>query len=205
MRKTSSEPYNVTKRDVAKVVETLVQAFFDDHLLDYFFPDPKNKLRFLPKFFNYRVKNGLLYGKILATSENIEGVVILTQSEYKEFSWLRAIRTGGIGLYRAAGSEILSRMREVESFVVTKRDECISEPHWYLGSLAVHPDYQGKGFASKLVRPVLQMCSSQNKLCVLETQDEDLVQIYKHYCFDVVDSFTLPVANLPHWIMAKYP
>nr|KXH70596.1 MAG: hypothetical protein AM325_15675 [Candidatus Thorarchaeota archaeon SMTZ1-45] len=205
MQNTSPEPYHVTKRDVKKVTETLVQAFFDDHLLCYFLPEPESRLRFLPKFFNYRVKNGFLYGKILATSENIEGVVILTQSEYNEFSWLRAIRTGGIGLYRAAGSKTLRRMREVESFVVSKRDECISEPHWYLGSLAVHPDYQGKGLASKLVRPVLSMCSSQNKPCVLETQDEGLVQIYKHYGFDVIDSFTLPIANILHWVMVKQP
>lgn len=205
MQNTGPEPYNVTKRDVKKVIATLVQAFFTDHLFGYFFPEPKSRLRILPKFFNYRIRNGFIDGKIFATSENIEGVVILTQSEYKGFSWLRAIRTGGIGLYRAAGSEITSRMREMENFVVNKKDECISEPHWYLGSLAVHPDYQGKGLASKLVRPVLEMCSSQNKLCVLETQDEGLVPIYKHYGFDVVDSFTLPTINLSHWIMAKQP
>jgi ribosomal protein S18 acetylase RimI-like enzyme len=205
MQNTSPELYNVTKSDIKKVIETLVQAFLDDHLLGYFFPEPKNRLRVLPKFFNYRVKNGLIDGRIFASSENIEGVVILTQSEYKPFSWLRAIRTGGIGLYRTAGSEILRKMLEVESFAVTKRNECISEPHWYLGSLAVHPDYQGKGLASRLIRPVLEMCSSQNKLCVLETQGEGLVQMYKHYGFDVVDSFTLPIASLTHWVMAKQP
>ncbi|KXH76217.1 MAG: hypothetical protein AM326_03270 [Candidatus Thorarchaeota archaeon SMTZ-45] len=205
MQNTSPELYNVTKRDVEKVIETLVQAFFDDHLLSYFFPNPESRSGFLPKFFNYRVRNGLIDGKIFATSENIEGVVILTQSEYKQFSWLRAIRTGGIGLYRAAGSEIVSIMRETESFIVAKRNECISEPHWYLGSLAVRPDYQGKGLASKLVQRVLEMCSSQNKLCVLETQDEGLVQFYKHFGFDVVYSFTMPNANIRHWVMAKRP
>jgi ribosomal protein S18 acetylase RimI-like enzyme len=96
-------------------------------------------------------------------------------------------------------------MLEVESFVVSKKDECISEPHWYLGSLAVRPEYQGKGLASKLIRPVLEMCTSQNRLCVLDTQNEGLVQMYKHYGFDVVDSFTLPVASITQWIMAKQP
>jgi GNAT superfamily N-acetyltransferase len=205
MQNASPELYNVTKRDVKKVIETLVQAFFDDRLLGYFFPEPESRVRFLPKFFNYRVRNGLIDGKIFATSENVEGVVILTKSEYKQFSWLRAIRTGGIGLYRAAGSEIASKMREAEGLIVAKRNECISEPHWYMGSLAVRPDYQGKGLASKLIQPVLELCSSQSKLCVLETQDEDLVQMYKHYGFDVVDSFTLPIANMRHWVMAKQP
>jgi ribosomal protein S18 acetylase RimI-like enzyme len=202
---TDPVPYNVMKRDVEKTINTLVHSFIDDSLFCYFVPEKERRLRILPKFFNYRIRNGLLYGKVLATSEDIEGVVILTLSDYKEFSWLRAIRTGGIGLYRATGSETLSRMREVESFVINKRDECISEPHWYMGSLAVHPDYQGKGFASKLVRPVLEMCSSEDMPCVLETQDEGLVEIYKHYGFIVIDSFTLPLANLPHWVMVKRP
>jgi ribosomal protein S18 acetylase RimI-like enzyme len=205
LRETAFEPYILTKRDVKKAIDTLVKAFIADPLMCYFLPELENRLKFLPKFFNYRIRNGLLDGKVLATSENIEGVVILTQSKYRAFSWLRAIRTGGIGLFRTAGSEIASRLREVESFVVHKRDECISEPHWYLGSLAVHPDYQGRGLASKLMRHVIKMCSSQNKHCVLETQDEGLVQLYKHYGFEVIDSFTLPLANLPHWIMAKEP
>jgi ribosomal protein S18 acetylase RimI-like enzyme len=205
MQDTGSSPYNVTKRDVKKVIETLVQAFQDDALWCHFLPDPKRRLRVLPKFFNYRVRNGLIDGKILATSENIEGVVILTLSEYKQFSWLRAMRTGGIGLLRGVGYKTASKMLDLESFETKKRNEHISEPYWYLGSLGVHPDYQGNGLASKLVRHVLKMCSSQKKLCVLETQNEGLVQMYKHYGFNVVDSFTLPVANITHWVMAKEP
>jgi ribosomal protein S18 acetylase RimI-like enzyme len=205
MSESAPVPYVITKRDVGKAIATMVQAFIDDPLSSYFVPEKESRFRVLPKFFNYRIKNGLLDGKVLATSENIEGAVILTQSEYNGFSWLRDIRTGGLGFFRVAGSEVVNRMRKMESFIVGKRRECISEPHWYLGSLAVHPDYQGKGFASKLVRPVLEMCSSQNIDCVLETQDEDLVLIYKHYGFEVVDSFTLPLAKLPHWVMIKHP
>jgi len=205
MQSTSPEPYLVTKKDVGKVIETLMQAFFDDPIWCYFFPELKNRSRFLPKFYNYRVKNGLIDGNIFATSENIEGVVIVTQSEYKQFSWLRALKTGGLGLYLAAGSQTLNSLREMESLVVAKRNECISEPYWYLGSLAVRPEYQGKGLASKLVRHILELCSSQNILCVLETEDEDLVQMYKHYGFDVVDSITLPIVNISHWIMARQP
>jgi len=205
MHEADSELYIVTMADMKNVIETLLQAFLDDPLLGYFFDEPEGKLIFLKKFFNYRIRNSLLDGRIFATSENIEGVVILTQSEYKKFSWVRAIRTGGMGLYRTAGSKILKRMLAVESFVVSKRFECISEPHWYLGSLAIHPSYQGKGLAGKLVRPVFDMCSSHRKLCVLETQHDYLIEMYKHFGFEVVDSFTLPDANIPHWIMAKSP
>jgi ribosomal protein S18 acetylase RimI-like enzyme len=205
MHEADSELYIVTMADMKNVIETLVQAFLDDPLLGYFFDEPEGKLRFLKKYFNYRVRNGLLDGSIFASSENIEGIVILTQSEYKKFSWVRALRTGGMGLYRAAGSKILKRMQAVESFVVSKRSECISEPYWYLGSLAIHPNHQGKGLAGKLVRHVLDVCSFHRKLCVLETQHDNLVGMYKHFGFEVIDSFTLPDANIPHRIMAKPP
>ncbi len=205
MQNTGHSPYNVTKRDAKKVIETMVQAFFDDPLWCHFFPEHNSRSRVLPRFFNYRVRNGFIDGKIFATSENIEGVVILTQSERKKFSWLRAIRTGGIGLYRVAGPDVVREMLELESFVASKRAECVSEPYWYLGSLAVHPDYQGKGLASRLIRPVLEMCTSQNRLCVLDTQNERLVQMYKHYGFDTVDSFMLPVVNIQQYIMARQP
>lgn len=183
----------------------LKEAFLDDQLLGHFFPEPEGRLRFLRKFFNYRVRNGLLDGTIFALTEDIEAVVMLTQSEYKKFSWLRALRTGGFGLYRAAGSKILKRMLAVEGFVVNKRLECVQEPHWYLGSLAVRPSLQGNGLASRLVRPILDLCSSRNKLCVLETQHEELVKMCRHFGFAIVDSFTLPDASFSHCVMAKPP
>jgi GNAT superfamily N-acetyltransferase len=199
------EPYTATKRDATKVIETLVEAFLNDSLMCAFLPEPKKRLRFLPRYFNYRIRNAFLDGNIYATSKKIEGVVILTESEYKKFSWMRAIRTGGIGLYRAAGSELVKKMLEVERYSSAKCDECVPEPHWYLGSLAVRPDFQGKGLASKLIRHVLEKCSSHSKLCVLETQYEHLVQMYEYFGFEVVDSFQLPIINLNHWIMAKKP
>jgi ribosomal protein S18 acetylase RimI-like enzyme len=205
MRPGDDEIYNVAKRDIKRVIETLMQAFFDDDLWRYFFPERNSRLRVLPRFYNYRVRNGLIDGKILATSENIEGVVILTESEYKKFSWLRAIRTGGIGLYRIAGSEISSKMIEIESYIAARRGECVHEPYWYLGSLGVRPEYRGKGLASKLVRNVLEMCRSQDKLCVLETESEGLVEMYRHFGFEVVDSFTIPIGNLSRWIMTRHP
>ena len=206
MQDTRFEPYLVTKRDIKRVIETLVQAFSDDPLTEYFIPEPERRSKFLPRYFNYRVQNGLIDGKIVATSDDIEGVVILTQSEdRKKFSWTRAIRTGGIGLYRIAGSENVKKMLEVESYVFSKRDECISEPYLYLGSLGVHPEQQGKGLGSKLVRYALELSRSQGILCVLDTQDEGLVQMYSHFGFEVVNSFTVPKTDIPQWVMINRP
>ncbi|TFG28692.1 N-acetyltransferase [Candidatus Thorarchaeota archaeon] len=206
MQDTSFEPYLVTKKDIKRVIETLLQAFSADPLIDYFIPEPERRLQFHSKYFNYRVRNGFIDGKIFATSKNIEGVVILSQSENrKKFSWVRAIRTGGMRLYRIAGSENVRKMREIESYVFSKRAECISEPYLYLGSLAVHTKHQGKGLGGKLIRHALEISRSQGILCVLDTQEEGLVKLYNHYGFEVVNSYTLPKTNISQWVMVKRP
>jgi ribosomal protein S18 acetylase RimI-like enzyme len=204
MQDSTTGLHRAGKQDIKKVVETLASAFFNDHLLCEFVPDPERRSRFALRFFNYRARNGFLDGQVFATSKNIEGVVFLTRSEYKNtFSWLRAMRTGGFGVYRAAGSETVSKMRQVESFVFSKRAEYITEPHLYLSSLAVHPDHQGKGMASRLVRAMLKMCRSEDKPCVLDTQDEKLVQMYEHLGFEVIGSYDLPMVNVSHWLMVN--
>ena len=84
MQDTRFEPYLVTKRDIKRVIETMVQAFSDDPLTDYFIPEPEGRLKFLPRYFNYRVRNGFIDGKIFATSEDIEGVLSLHNQMTRE-------------------------------------------------------------------------------------------------------------------------
>ena len=110
-----------------------------------------------------------------------------------------------MGIYQFVGSETVSKMRQVESYVHSKRAEYISEPHLYLESLAVRPDHQGKGMASKLVRGVQEMSRQQDKPCVLDTQDEKLLQMYRHLGFEVIGSYKLPMISISQWVMVKRP
>ncbi|TFF84952.1 GNAT family N-acetyltransferase, partial [Candidatus Heimdallarchaeota archaeon] len=67
----------------------------------------------------------------------------------------------------------------------------------------IDPQYQGKGFASLLIRSMLTRIDSQQLPCLLETQTAKNVAIYERYDFKVVKETTIPDTSIPHWLMAR--
>ena len=45
------------------------------------------------------------------------------------------------------------------------------EPHWYLMSIGVAKEFQGKGFAKKLILPMLDYLDKNGQSCYLETHN----------------------------------
>ena len=63
---------------------------------------------------------------------------------------------------------------------------------WYLYSLSINKDPQGKGIASKLMRPILQFCDNERMVAYLEPNKEANVGLYKHYGFDIMKEEQIP-------------
>jgi GNAT superfamily N-acetyltransferase len=76
-------------------------------------------------------------------------------------------------------------------------------PHKYLALLAVEPSQQGKGFASQLLKPILEKLDRQRLPCYLETQNLKNVNMYRHFGFDLVYETTLPCTSLPMYVMVR--
>jgi ribosomal protein S18 acetylase RimI-like enzyme len=80
----------------------------------------------------------------------------------------------------------------------------LKEPHWYLQTLAVHPDRQRQGVGSFLISPTLE-CADRDTLPVyLETTKEANVTYYRRFGFEVVEELTLGGA-LRIWTMLRPP
>ena len=69
--------------------------------------------------------------------------------------------------------------------------------------IGVDPHHQGKGFASKLIKPMLARIDKQELPCFLETVDERDVAIYKHFGFNVVDESVVPATGMTSWAMLR--
>ena len=54
---------------------------------------------------------------------------------------------------------------------------------WYLYNLSIKKDAQGKGIASKLMRPMLEFCDEEKMVTYLETNKASNVSMYIHYGF----------------------
>lgn len=195
----------VSKSDIETSAKLLARAFQDDQMSCYFFPDPTERKKRLPEFFNYRVRYAVLYGEVYATSSSMEGLAVWTHSDNLASTLWKTMRSGGLKLYRVMGRELIGRMLRIDSFVNEYHSELISGSYWYLGPLGVDPNLQGKGHASRLIRPMLERLDVEGTRCFLETQNESIISLYEHYGFEVAGSCTVPDANILHWGMIRHP
>ena len=75
--------------------------------------------------------------------------------------------------------------------------------HWFLQVIGVDPQFQGRGYAGELLRPMLARVDKEGLPCYLETLNEQNVLLYEHFSFRVVEKSTIPETNLTNWAMLR--
>jgi ribosomal protein S18 acetylase RimI-like enzyme len=195
----------LSKNNMKHAIDVLTNTFWEDPLTVYFFPEEEKRKRFLPLFSEFMLKQGLRYGDVFVTSPNVVGVGIWTHSKTIETTLWRLIRSGGLKQYWVFGSALIKKMTKVNEFVSERRRRLAVNPYIHLGSLAVDPKHQGQGYASKLIRPMLQRLDEMKIPCYLETQSESNVSLYQHYGFEVLEQCIAPDQEIPHWYMIRTP
>lgn len=76
---------------------------------------------------------------------------------------------------------------------------------WYLYNLSIKKEAQGKGIASKLLRPMLYFCDQEQMKCYLETNKEGNVSLYEHYGFTLEEKDKVPKSDVWHYAMTRQP
>ena len=79
----------------------------------------------------------------------------------------------------------------------------MKEPHWYLSVIGVDPDHQGKGYGSKLIKPMLERIEKTGYPVYLETNFEGNVGLYEHLGFDLIDETKIPETEIMNWAMIR--
>ncbi|MEE0970480.1 MAG: GNAT family N-acetyltransferase, partial [Clostridia bacterium] len=92
-----------------------------------------------------------------------------------------------------------------ENYAMGLKKEYTDNYDWYLFNLSIKKDAQGKGIASKLMRPMLEFCDNENMVCYLETNKESNVTLYQHYGFQLAEQKLVPKSNVMHYAMTRKP
>jgi GNAT superfamily N-acetyltransferase len=77
--------------------------------------------------------------------------------------------------------------------------------HWYLAIMGVEPDWQGRGFGSKLMQPALEILDAQGTPAYLEASTLRSRALYERHGFAVTGEFNLPSDGPPLWQMWREP
>ena len=144
--------YEVGKREVPRAAGILADAFRDDPLWTAVCEGEPDVPRRLRAVFEIAVRHGLTYGRVLAPSENLEGIVAWVPGEYVDMTVWQMIRSGSLLAALRIGRIAAKRMGPAFKPVTEYRRMHLAERRFlYLLVFGVPLKHRGKGFGRELI------------------------------------------------------
>lgn len=142
---------------------------------------------------------------IYADSEEMNGFAVWLPLGFTGSKTIPFLASGGLKLILHSGLGIIGRLLTYENYAMNLKKEFTEHYDWYLYNLSIKKDAQGRGLASKLLRPMLQFCDDEKMIAYLETNKETNVGLYRHYGFDLKKEETIPGSSVTHYAMVRHP
>jgi ribosomal protein S18 acetylase RimI-like enzyme len=197
--------YRIEKNDIEKASLVLGKAFHDDPLWSQVVPDEAERKQKLPLLFEMLLRYALRYGEVYASSENLEGIVILLPYDKADMTFWRLLRCGAWRLLRTGmklGRKTGNRIGQILAPMSKAQEEILKEGYLYLQTIGVSPELQGQGFGGKLLRAIIKYADNEAIRIYLEATEEN-VPLYKKFGFQVVKEINLSTIDLSGWAMVR--
>jgi ribosomal protein S18 acetylase RimI-like enzyme len=201
----NGELLKLTPKERHAGAAVLGRAFGECDLLRYFFPDEAQRHAVAHGFVSIALSVCLKYGEVYTTSEKLEGVAAWLPPGKAPFGGWQILRSVPFATLVRFGRQGAGRMRSFGGFVDGLHRRLVPYPHWYLQIIGVDPPYQGQGFSSRLVRPMLERIDRERMPCFLETNTEKNVGIYRRFGFEVISQDRLPGSEVTSFAMLRKP
>ena len=201
----SNNLLRLEEKHIESAAEVLARAFHNEPLKVYLYPDGKVRDEMAVDFFTFMLHYVILYGEAYATSPNMEGVAMWLPSEYAKMTPELMAKAGMDKLQAKVDKDFMARIKPIYDFIDNKHAQHAPFQHWYLAFIGVDPDFQGKGFAGELIKPMLSRFRRENIPCYLETQIERNVDIYTHYGFKLLEKYYVLDTGLYFYAMLNKP
>ena len=152
--------------DLPGITRMLADAFQDDPVMSFIFPDPEVRRARLPSFFGMIYKADRAKGSCFMTANGEaattwrapgHGHLSLLEMLQQAWPWVEATRTSlGRALVYSGASDVNHP----------------KAPHWYLHVAGCLPAAQGRGFGGAAIRAGLARADSDGISAYLETSNE---------------------------------
>jgi ribosomal protein S18 acetylase RimI-like enzyme len=198
-----SDIVRLNKSQAKPAAEMLSRAFHNDPGFLYYFPDELKRKKMVSNILSFTVGSGIRYGETYATSPNLEGIAIwISSDDYPITSWkmvhsVSLLTVIGFGLHGGFGMKGHGKLTDA----MHKR--LAPSKHWFLHIIGVDPQFQGKGYAGKLLRTMLNRIDKEGLPCYLDTLNEDNVPLYEHFGFKLIEKVNIPQTTLTNWAMLR--
>ena len=178
----------VTRSEAMPAAEALAKAFAEYPMLKYYYPERKKREKITRYFFAGAVYSGIRFGEVYATSDNMEGDIL---------------RSTPLSVTAGLFKHGVYKMKTVGDFIDSVKSRLAPPKHMFLQTIGVVPENSGKGFAGKLIRPLLLRLDKEKLPCYLETLDGSNVGLYEHFGFKLIEESIIPGTELTNWAMLR--
>ena len=196
--------YIVQEKDLDRLAEVAADAYKDYPLHNWFTKgkyDPKASKLIMQISLRTMSEDAVVY----ADSEEINGFAVWLPFGFTGSKTLPFLVNGGMSLILHSGPGIIGRLLTYETYAMNLKKEFTDNYDWYLYNLSIRKDAQGKGIASKLMRPMLQFCDDERMVVYLETNKQSNVGLYQHYSFELMKEEQIPKSTVTHYAMVRDP
>ncbi len=193
----------ITKNMLDDSAKVLSGAFGDDPLFKFFFPGDSTRCNLAFFTFRFIAAHACSKGFVFAASPSFEGVSIWLHSQVLERGIIDQLRFGALKMYSNQGKEIIKRQVDASSYMKSIHAEILPGRHIYLSTIGIDKQHRGRGIASVLMAPGLEIADRGNMPCYLDTHNEQNLGLYRRYGFNVVHEGVIPGSNVRHWAMIR--
>lgn len=196
--------YIVQKKDLNRLAEIAADAY-EDYPLHNWLTKGKYDKKASKLIMQISLKTMTEDAIIYADSEEMNGFAAWLPFGFTGSKTLPFLFNGGLKLILHSGLGIIGRLLTYENYAMNLKKEFTNNYDWYLYNLSIKKDAQGKGIASKLMRPMLQFCDDEKMVAYLETNKEKNVSLYNHYGFELKKEELIPKTTVTHYAMVRKP
>jgi GNAT superfamily N-acetyltransferase len=179
--------------DITAVSLTLAEAFFDDPVFSWIYPDGERRRQIAPRFFEIITESTVTHGGVYTTDPTAGAAVWVPPGVEDDERVADALQE--------VSGEYASR--QFEAFELMEKDHP-AEPHHYLFLLGTRLEWQSRGIGSELIGLVLEICDRDQAPAYLEATSEGNRRLYLRHGFEVTAEIQLPDGP-PMWRMWRNP
>jgi GNAT superfamily N-acetyltransferase len=192
-------------KHIRNAVALLADAFRDDPIFCFHFPDPRLRRTVLELFFGDVIRTHMPFKHVYAALDGgkLIGVAVWRPADAGSIgigAQLRGLitRLRVLALSPRAGKMLLAGFAGLEKTHP-------HTPHWYLFFIGIDSSARGRGIGARLMAPVLLAADAAKIPCYLETPFRQTLPFYRKLGYEVA-SEPGPFAGAPQlWAMKGKP
>jgi ribosomal protein S18 acetylase RimI-like enzyme len=187
-----------TMEDVGRLKMVLAEAFYDDPVFSWLMPEDSKRHARLRRYFGIDLgRFALPHGRVWTTNDLTGAALTMPPGKWRVPPLATLLHGSAFGAH-------LPRAARMGATMEWRHARELHGPHYYVRDIGVHPDMQGRGLGSILMRPTLDRCDREGVRAYIEASSERSAVLYERLGFRHVKELRVG-GSPPLWLMIRPP